>query len=295
MDKEQARLILGSFRPDGADAADPDFAEALHLAAADRELGEWLARERARDAEFSEALARVEIPENLREEILFGLAAERGEVTPPHDELDHAFIAALSDVHPPEELRAEILAVMSPGKVVKGPFPWFRLALPLAAAAGFALAFLGNPGKQVPPDGKIAKVQVEAIQAGFIKTFKAPDFSLEKQDPNQEAMFSHLRERGLPCPGCDVIPAGLQNVASLGCRELIIDGKRGSLICFNRGADGIVHLILFRREDVSSEVPADGKPCFNQSGGWAVASWGTADSVFILAGDITVEQLAALF
>jgi hypothetical protein len=37
-------LILGSYRPDGADASDPDFAEALHLAAADRELGEWLAR-----------------------------------------------------------------------------------------------------------------------------------------------------------------------------------------------------------------------------------------------------------
>ncbi len=295
MDKERARLILRSYRPDGADAADPDFAEALHLAAADRELGEWLARERAQDAKFSEALARVEIPEGLREEILFGLAAERGEAVPPHDEMDRAFMAALSDVHPPEELRAEIFAAMSAGKVVKGTFPWFRLALPLAAAAGFALAFLGNNGKQVPPDGKIAKVQVEAIEAGFIKTFKAPDFSLEKQNPDHEAMFSHLRDRALPCPGCDLIPTGLQKVPSLGCRELIIDGKRGSLICFNRGADGIVHLIMFRREDVSSEVSVDGKPRFDQSGGWAVASWGTADSVFILAGDITVEQLAALF
>lgn len=295
MDKERARLILRSYRPDGADAADPDFAEALHLAAADRELGEWLARERAQDAEFSEALARVEIPESLREEILFGLAAERGEAVPPHDEMDRAFIAALSDVHPPEELRAEILAAMSPDKVVKGPFPWFRLALPLAAAAGFALAFLGNNGKQVPPDGKIAKVQVEAIEAGFIKTFKAPDFSLEKQNPDHEAMFSHLRERGLPCPGNTPVPSGLKNVPSLGCRELVIDGKRGSLVCFNRGADGIVHLILFRREDVSSEVPVDGLPRFDQSGGWAVASWGTADTVFILAGDITVEQLTALF
>lgn len=295
MDKEQARLILRSFRPDGADAADPDFAEALHLAAADRELGEWLARERARDAEFSQALSRLEIPESLRDEILFGLAAERGEVPAPHDEQDRSFITALAEIHPPEELRAEILVAMSPGKVVKGPFPWFRLALPLAAAAGFALAFLSPGGKDLPPVAKIPAVPVEAIQTGFIKTFKAPDFSLEKQNPDHEAMFAHLRERGLPCPGCDPIPVGLQNVPSLGCRELVIDGKRGSLICFNRGADGIVHLIMFRREDVSSQVPVDGKPRFDQSGGWAVASWGTAEDVFVLVGDIKIEQLAALF
>ena len=53
MDKEQAKFILQSFRPDGADAADTDFAEALQLAVEDRELGEWLADERATDAAFA--------------------------------------------------------------------------------------------------------------------------------------------------------------------------------------------------------------------------------------------------
>jgi hypothetical protein len=295
MDKEQARFILRSFRPDGADATDPDFAAALHLAAEDRELGEWLARERAQDAAFSAAVARTEIPESLRQEILFGLAAERGEVPPPHDELDRAFIAALAEVHPPEHLHAEILAALPPNKVVKGPFPWFRFALPLAAAAGLALAFLTHNGRELPSQAKFTKVPVEAIQAGFIKTFKATDFSLEKQNPDHEALFAHLKERDLPCPDCNPIPAGLLNVPSLGCRELVIDGKRGSLICFNLGADGIVHLIMFRREDVSSEVPVDGKPHFDESGGWAAASWGTADSVFVLVGDIKADQLAALF
>ena len=295
MDKEQARFILRSFRPDGADAAEPDFAQALHLAAADRELGEWLSRERAQDAEFSRVLSRIEIPETLREEILFGLAAERGEAPPLLDEMDRAFMAALGDVRLPEGLRADILAAMPPGNVVNGPFPWFRIGLPLAAAAGLALAFLVNNGKQVPAQVKIAPVHIEAIQAGFIKTFKAPDFSLEKQNPDHEAMFSHLRERGLPCPAVDPIPAGLKNVPSLGCRELVIDGKRGSLVCFNRGADGLVHLIIFRREDFSGEVPMDGKPRMDQSGGWAVASWGAADEVYVLVGDTTIERLAALF
>ena len=53
MDKEQARFILQSFRPDGADAKDPDFAEALAVAAEDRELGDWLAAERALPASIS--------------------------------------------------------------------------------------------------------------------------------------------------------------------------------------------------------------------------------------------------
>ena len=56
MDKERARFVLSCFRPDGADAGDPDFAEALRMAAGDRELGEWLARERAQDAAFAQAL-----------------------------------------------------------------------------------------------------------------------------------------------------------------------------------------------------------------------------------------------
>ena len=66
MDKEQARLILQSFRPDGADAHDPDFAEALAAAAEHRELAEFLAAERAQDAAFAEALVTVEIPDDLR-------------------------------------------------------------------------------------------------------------------------------------------------------------------------------------------------------------------------------------
>ncbi len=296
MDKEQARFILRSFRPDGADAADPGFAEALHLAAEDRELGEWLARERAQDAQFSRALQSLAIPESLREEILSGLAAERGEVPPPHDELDRAFMTALSELSPPEELRGELLVAMSPGVKMKRPFPWFRVALPLAAAAGFALAFfLGQPGAPLPQQATIKPVRIEAVQAGFIKTFNAPDFSLEEKNPDHESLFTHLRGRSLPCPGCDPIPAGLQKVPSLGCRELVIDGKRGSLICFDRGADGIVHLIIFRRADVSCEVPVGGKPSFNQTGPWAVASWGTADDVFILVSDVEVAQLSALF
>ena len=70
MDRDQAKFILSSFRPDGADADSEDFTEALRLAAADREVGEWLARERALDAEFAGALSKLSLPDDLRDEIL---------------------------------------------------------------------------------------------------------------------------------------------------------------------------------------------------------------------------------
>ena len=76
MDKEQARFILQSFRPDGADAKDPDFAEALAVAAEDRELGDWLSAERAQDATFAAALGDLSIPEELRDSILSVLEGE---------------------------------------------------------------------------------------------------------------------------------------------------------------------------------------------------------------------------
>ena len=71
MDREQAKFILRSFRPDGADVADRDFAEALKLSTEDRELGDWLAKERAFDSVFAEAMAGIDIPKSLRQEIYF--------------------------------------------------------------------------------------------------------------------------------------------------------------------------------------------------------------------------------
>ena len=75
MDKEEARFILRSFRPDGADVNDADFAEALALAMENRELGEWLASERAFDAAFAKALGSIDLPEHLREDIIACLPA----------------------------------------------------------------------------------------------------------------------------------------------------------------------------------------------------------------------------
>ena len=73
MEKNEARFILRSFRPDGADAGLPEFAQPLAFAAKDRDLGAWLARERSQDSAFANALQTLAIPCSLRQELVVAM------------------------------------------------------------------------------------------------------------------------------------------------------------------------------------------------------------------------------
>ncbi len=72
MDNREAKFILQAYRPEGRDAANPDFREALEQAERDPELGVWLQQERAFDDAFAAKLKEVPVPPNLKEEILTG-------------------------------------------------------------------------------------------------------------------------------------------------------------------------------------------------------------------------------
>lgn len=297
MDKEQARFILRSFRPDGSDVNDQDFAEALTCAMENRELGEWLAEERAFDAAFADALASIALPETLREDILGCLAGERGDFPQATDESDAAMIGAFAAIQPPPSLRDEILAAMdrtaSPKRSSR-PL-WRRFSLPLAAAAGVTLAFFltREIGKPEPNTAAAKPLPVDVVQAGFIRVFESPLFSLDEQREDHRELIRNLKSRKLPCPGC--LPPGLQDVKGIGCRELVIDGKAGSLICFDERENGVVHLVIFRREDVSGKLPCREHPELDKKGSWAAARWEDESNVFILIGHTEIQKLAALF
>lgn len=301
MDKEQARFILRSFRPDGADANDPDFAEALKLAVENRELGEWLAGERAFDAEFAQALASVKLAENLREDILACFAAERGDFPQAEDANDAAWIGAIATIQPPADLRASILAAMD-RTVTSDITPviahpkisiFRRLAIPLAAAAGIAIAFLVTRPAAPTTVAQDSRVPMNVVLASFAKKFEAPDFSLDKMSPDHSLLVQNLSERGLPY--CESLPAGLIEATGLGCRELVIDGKRGSVVCFKTSSGGVVHMIVFRREDVRGDFPEMKSAIAAQTGTWESKSWVQGDKVILLASNTAGLDLSTLF
>ena len=72
MNTQQAKFILQGYRPNGADAGDTTFAEALEQVKLDPVLGQWLAREQSLDRAISAKLTEVPAPAGLRESILAG-------------------------------------------------------------------------------------------------------------------------------------------------------------------------------------------------------------------------------
>ncbi len=72
MNTQQAKFILQGYRPNGADAGDATFCDALEQVRHDQPLGDWFAREQSFDSAISAKLGEVQAPAGLREAILAG-------------------------------------------------------------------------------------------------------------------------------------------------------------------------------------------------------------------------------
>jgi len=72
MKNQEAKFILGAYRPDGHDAEDATFREALSQAEKDPELRAWFERQRKFDSTVSAKLKEIAAPAGLREAILTG-------------------------------------------------------------------------------------------------------------------------------------------------------------------------------------------------------------------------------
>jgi hypothetical protein len=77
MTNQEAKFLLTAYRPEGRDAADPFFSEALDQARSDPELAAWFAREQAFDGGLAKKLREVAPPPGLRESILTGARASQ--------------------------------------------------------------------------------------------------------------------------------------------------------------------------------------------------------------------------
>ncbi|MFT3990046.1 MAG: hypothetical protein QM680_01430 [Luteolibacter sp.] len=298
MDKERARFILGSFRPNGADVNDADFAEALKIAHEDRELGEWLACERAFDADFSASLTGIPLPETLREEIIATLAMDRGDFPQAQNAADAAMIGAFSRIQPPDGFREKLIAAMelsAPAAAPKNVVSfWKKVTFPTAAAAGIALAFFltrPHPPQPAAPAAEHHRISSNIVEASFVKTFQSPNFTFEKTHEHYGNLCNYLCNQGLP--HLQTLPKGMKGMKGLGCRELVIDGKRGSLICFN-SETGLVHLIVFNRDDLEEDGPY-GQPIIVQNGEWSYARWQDEKCGYMLVSKNPPEKLAEYF
>ena len=65
MTNQDAKLVLSAYRPNGADARDPFFEQALQQAKRDPELMEWFEKQRAFDRVMVAKLRTIEPPARL--------------------------------------------------------------------------------------------------------------------------------------------------------------------------------------------------------------------------------------
>ena len=72
MTNDEAKFMLRGYRPNGSDADDPAFAEALAQAGSDPALRAWFEREQQFDSVIAEGLQNAPAPAGLRESILAG-------------------------------------------------------------------------------------------------------------------------------------------------------------------------------------------------------------------------------
>jgi hypothetical protein len=70
---ESAKFVLNAYRPNGADAQDPFFREALEQAARDPELEAWFKEQRSFDSLIADKLGQVQPPATLHAGILAGV------------------------------------------------------------------------------------------------------------------------------------------------------------------------------------------------------------------------------
>jgi hypothetical protein len=72
MNNEEARFLLQAYRPNGRDAQDPQFQEALEQVKRDPALEQWFREQQAGDAAVSEYMRAVPVPSTLKSSILAG-------------------------------------------------------------------------------------------------------------------------------------------------------------------------------------------------------------------------------
>ncbi|RME68806.1 MAG: hypothetical protein D6781_10080 [Verrucomicrobia bacterium] len=253
MKPEEAKFILRAYRCDRAHRHDALFAEALAEANSDPALLEWLAREQAFDAAIAEKVEKVAPPPDLRDNILAGIRASRGQpsrnIRLPLWIIAGAIAAAMVVAFTIPSLlpSRHSLAGKAPGSLAQAG----------ATATGGSHAF--DPTR-------LARFAVENLVHGPHRhVTEAAALNLEQAlSMSQRALTS--------TDGLDFV-----NLLEVGCQTFPLEDRQVVEICFKR--DGRwYHLYVTRCE----QTPPSG-PIVAEHDGISVATWADGRNVFAVA------------
>ena len=246
------------------------------------------------DAFVCDALAHVEPPEGLRDQILAAMHIQSAQDNGSEE-------ASVSDV--PENVTALDLSSLSPDESVstsRSRSGWFREAsLAAAVVLGGFLALqidLGEKpatttvadtsGKEDVTSGATTRLTSYDVQreAGRMLNSK---FALDVMNPQRGKVNSWLVDHELPAPAR--LPAGLQNMKIMGCKKIPLpSGMSASLLCFTKDSGGMVHLVVINNDYIKdAHLPSMDEikkgDCYRcPKTGWNIARWRDRENTFFL-------------
>ena len=205
--------------------------------------------------------------------------------------LDAAIGERLRTVEPPADLLRKIMI----GAKVSRRISWWRrpgwLAAAAALAVGIPLAVRYRP--QNAGNGTVFAA-ITLTDFRFATTEKLNDGPKLQRLGDYNAVREHLagnsRMKTVPVPDnlCHC-PGG-----TVGCEIFAWNGQEVTLICFNAGSTGTVHLFTV---DASALKDQPGGPIYQPVNGWQTRTWIESGKLLMLAGSekhATAEDLERL-
>lgn len=205
--------------------------------------------------------------------------------------LDAAIGERLRSVEPPADLRRKILVgarVTRTRPVWRRP-AWIAAAACLAVGAPLAVKYW-PAGPQAPAFAALTLPELRGLavqklsdgpQVAGVRTMDDVKSYLARK--HASCCVSVVPEELCHCPGGPV-----------GCAVYEVKGREVTLICFNAGKLGEVHLFTV---DASALEDRPGGPVYETGAGWHTCTWTAGDHVLLLAGTagtVTREDLAAM-
>ena len=254
MNAEEATLILQCRRTGGRDDHDPLISEALAVVSGDSAAMERLRREDEVDGLIGERLRNVDPPADLRRKILVG------------------------------------------ARVLRSRPPWQR---PLWLAAAAAMAVTGPMVWKYWPGLRPGTVIVAALTLSDFRAATTQKLNTGHSHFMPMATLAEVKAHLATHTRSKVVVSVPDNLChcpggTVGCEIFEWRGREVTLICFNAGKSGTVHLFTV---DASALEDGPGGPVYKPENGWQTRAWIADGQLLILAGDekhATAEDLELL-
>jgi hypothetical protein len=257
MDNREAKFILSAYRPGGQDANDPCFAEALDQVRRDPMLDQWFRDSVVFDAAVAEKFRAIEVPADLRENILVGVKVSRPLRWPTlFNKMSHS---------------------------LRWPAPVIGWAI---AAALVIAAFVGSLLLRETTKPRLAGWQTEALHT--VSSLLDGRVAFDVQSRTGADLISWLQASR--APAAETLPKNVANLETLGCKTFLWNEELVSVICFRRPDGGLIHLVA-RNASAPSDQALKREPELVRQGDWATATWREGDKVYMLALEGSPDQL----